>query len=397
MIIVKGGSAMNLMQECEELFEEIVSLRREIHAHPDLGMECENTVKRITDYLSAEEIPYTVTKHGGVVAVITGTNGSSDHVVLLRSDMDALPVQEETGLPFASVIEGRMHACGHDMHTAMMLGSAKLLKRRRHEFAGTVKQLFQPGEEISDGARMMIEDGVMNGVSMVFGLHMNPDAPVGSISLKPGPDWAAVDRFKITIHGKSSHGAKPHRGADAVVAGAAVVQAIQAIVSRMNDPISPLLITVGSFHSGTAWNIISDKAIMEGTCRSFDRDVYDRIPELLEQVVTETPKAYGCTGELDLKRESPPLINDPEVCRIARSSAAKIIGEDHIQTAVQEMIGEDLSCFAPYAPLCFVHLGAGAGYPLHSSHVVFQEESMKTGMAVEVQFALDSLEYLNEE
>ena len=183
-----------------------------------------------------------------------------------------------------------MHACGHDMHTAIMLGSAKLLKQHRQEFAGTVKLLFQPGEEISEGARMMIEDGVMNGVSMVYGLHMDPDTTVGYIRMKPGPDWAAVDRFTITIHGKSSHGAKPHRGADAVVAGAAVVQAIQTIVSRRSDPISPLLITVGSFHSGTAWNIISDKAILEGTCRSFDREVYDTIPELLEQVVTETPR-----------------------------------------------------------------------------------------------------------
>ena len=384
-----------LIQECEELYEEIVSLRREIHAHPDLGMECEGTVKRITDYLSAEEIPYKVTEHGGVVASITGTGGTSDHVVLLRSDMDALPLQEETGLPFASVTEGRMHACGHDMHTAIMLGSAKLLKRHRQEFAGTVKLLFQPGEEISEGARMMVEDGVMKGVSMVYGLHMDPDTPAGFMRMKPGPDWAAVDRFTITIHGKSSHGAKPHRGADAIVAGAAVVQAIQTIVSRRSDPISPLLITVGSFHSGTAWNIISDKAILEGTCRSFDREVYDTIPELLEQVVTETPKAYGCTGELHLKRETPPLINDPEVYRLARSAAAKIIGEDHILTAVQEMIGEDLACFEQYAPLCFVHLGGGAEYPLHSSHVVFQEEAIKTGIAAEVQFALDALVYLN--
>ena len=384
-----------LMQECEELYEEIVSLRRTIHAHPDLGMECENTVKRITEYLSVEEIPYKVTEHGGVVASLTGTKGKSDHIVLLRSDMDALPLQEETGLPFSSVTEGRMHACGHDMHTAIMLGSAKLLKRHMHEFAGTVNLLFQPGEEISEGARRMIEDGVMNGVSMVYGLHMNPDTPAGTISLKEGPDWAAVDRFKITIHGKSSHGAKPHRGADAVVAGAAVVQAVQAIVSRMSDPVSPLLITIGSFHSGTTWNIISDTAVLEGTCRSFDREVYERIPELLERVVTETPKAYGCTGELDLERKTPPLINDPVVYNIARSSAAKVIGEEHILPAVQEMIGEDLASFEEYAPLCFVHLGGGAEYPLHSSHVVFQEESIKTGMATEVQFALDALEYLN--
>ena len=384
-----------LIQECEALYEEIVALRRDIHAHPDLGMECEPTVKRITEYLSQEDISYTVTAHGGVAAKITGTKGVSDHAVLLRSDMDALPLQEETGLAFASVTKGRMHACGHDLHTAIMLGSAKLLKKHRGEFAGTVHLLFQPGEEISEGARWMIEDGIMEGIDMVYGLHMDPDAPAGSIRIKSGPDWAAVDRFTITIRGKSSHGAKPHKGADAIVAGAAVVQGIQAIVSRFSDPVCPLLITVGSFHAGTAWNIISDKAEMEGTCRSFDREVYDQIPELLERVVREIPKAYGCTGELNLMRRSLPLINDPVVYKLACSSAAKVIGEDHILPAVQEMIGEDFACFEEYAPVCFVHLGGGADYPLHSSHVIFREESIKTGMAAEVQFAIDALDYLN--
>lgn len=385
----------DLIQECEALYEEIVSLRRTIHAHPDLGMECENTVKRITEYLANEDIPYTVTAHGGVVAKITGTKGASDHVVLLRSDMDALPLQEETGLEFASEENGRMHACGHDLHTAIMLGSAKLLNRHREDFAGTVHFLFQPGEEISEGARMMIEDGVMEGISMVYGLHMDPDTPVGSIRIKSGPDWAAVDRFTITIRGKSSHGAKPHKGADAIVAGAAVVQGIQAIISRFSNPVCPLLITVGSFHAGTTWNIISDKAVMEGTCRSFDQEVYDQIPELLERVVTEIPKAYGCTGELELLRRTPPLINDPVVYEIACSSAAKVIGEDHILPAVQEMIGEDFACFERFAPVCFVHLGGGSEYPLHSSHIIFQEEAIKTGMAAEVQFAIDALDHLN--
>ena len=385
----------DLIQECEELYEEIVSLRREIHAHPDLGMECEGTVKRITEYLSKEDIPFSVTPHGGVTAELTGTKGPSDHVILMRSDMDALPLCEDTGLPFASAEEGRMHACGHDLHTAIMLGSAKLLQRHSGDFAGTVRLLFQPGEEISEGARLMIEDGVMEGVSMVYGLHMDPFAPTGTIRLKPGPDWAAVDRFTITVHGQSSHGAMPHKGADATVAAAAVLQAIQAVVSRMSDPVCPLVITVGSFHSGTTWNIISDKAELNGTCRSFDPEVYDRLPDLLERVTTEVPKAYGCTGELNLVRKTPPLINDPAVFEIARASAAKVLGEDRVLPAKQEMIGEDFACFEQFAPVCFVHLGGGADYPLHSSHVIFQEEAMKAGMAAEVQFALDALNDLN--
>ena len=384
-----------LTQECEELYEEIVKLRREIHAHPDLGMECGPTVRRITDFLTKEHIPFTVTEHGGVVAKLQGTKGASNHIVLLRSDMDALPIREETDLAFAPKEPGRMHACGHDMHTAIMLGTAKLLSRRQNEFAGAVHLLFQPGEEISEGARAMIKDGVMEGVSMAYGLHMDPLAPLGTMRMKPGRDWAAVDRFTITIHGKSSHGAMPHKGADATVAAAAVLQALQTVVSRASDPVSPLVVTVGSLHSGTAWNVISDQAEMKGTCRSFDTEVYERIPELLERVVQEVPKGFGCTGELELDRTSPPLINDPTVYEIARASAVKVIGEEHVLTAKEEMIGEDLACFCAYAPLCFVHLGGGSEYPLHSSHVIFREESIKIGMAAEVQFALDALDYLN--
>ncbi|MBR2767894.1 MAG: amidohydrolase [Solobacterium sp.] len=388
---------IDLIRECEDLYEEIVSIRRELHAHPDLGMACENTVQRITDYLNREEIPYTITNHGGVVAEIEGTKGSSDKVILMRSDMDALPLVEETGLPFSPAEPGRMHACGHDLHTAIMLGAASLLKRHCDEFAGKVHLLFQPGEETSEGARAMIEDGVMENISMVYGLHMDPNAPTGILRVKPGPDWAAVDRFTIRVHGKSSHGAMPHKGADAIVAASAVVQAIQTIVSRACDPIVPPLITVGSFHSGTTWNIISDLAVLEGTCRSFDSEVYKEIPSLLERVAVEIPKSYGCTGELEMIRKAPPVINDPKVYEIVCSSARKVIGEDRIQMAKQEMIGEDFALFENYAPVCFVHLGGGADYPLHSSHVIFQEESMKTGMALEVQFAIDALAYLNGE
>ena len=240
----------DLKQRCEEIYEEIVELRRAIHAHPDLGMECARTVKRITEYLAGAQVPFTVTPHGGVIAEIKGTAGDSNHVILLRSDMDALALEEETGLPFSSCEKGRMHACGHDMHTAIMLGSAKLLNEMRSEFDGTVRLLFQPGEEISEGARAMIEDGVMEDVSIGYALHMDPLSPVGTIRVKPGEDWAAVDRFTITVHGTSAHGAMPHKGADATVAASALVLALQTMVSRNTDPTSPLVVTVGIVESG---------------------------------------------------------------------------------------------------------------------------------------------------
>ena len=344
-----------LLKECEAIFEELRTIRREIHEYPDIGMNCDHTVRIITAFLEKEKIPCQISAHGGVVCDLHGTRADSDHIVLIRADMDALPLVEETGLPFSSKISGRMHACGHDMHVAILLGSAKLLHLHRNEFSGTVRLLFQPGEEISEGAMAMIEDHVMDGVDMILGLHMDPFAPVGTIRVREGADWAAVDRFTITIHGTSSHGAMPQ----------------------------------------TAWNIISDQAIMEGTCRCFDQEIYDALPDLLERVVTEIPKAYGCTGEISLNRKSSPVINDPAVYELFCSAASKVIGSDRVLPAEKEMIGEDFACYLSFAPGCFVHLGGESTCPLHSSHIVFQEEAIPFGTAAEVQFAMDALAKLN--
>lgn len=236
----------------------------------------------------------------------------------------------------------------------------------------------------------------MEGVSIGYALHMDPLSPVGTIRVKSGEDWAAVDRFTITVHGRSAHGAMPHKGSDATVAASALVLALQTMVSRSTDPTSPLVVTVGIMESGTSWNIISDRAVLKGTCRSFDRETYEQIPSLLDRMVTNVPLAYGCTGEIELIRKTPPLRNDLKVYELVCQSAAKVIDRENILEGQREMIGEDFSCIAELAPSCFVHLGGGSEYPLHSSHVIFQEESIKTGIATEVQFAIDALEYLNQ-
>ena len=329
----------DIKERCEAYYEEIVAIRRTIHSHPELGMECGKTTDLICSCLDRIGIPYRRTGESGVIADLKGTKAEADAMVLLRSDMDALAMNEATGLPFASEIPGRMHACGHDLHTAIMLGSASILKEMQGEFAGTVRFLFQPAEELSDGARYMIEQGALDGVNICYGLHMDPFAPTGTIRMKAGPDWAAVDRFTITVHGTSAHGAMPHKGADATVAASALVLDLQSMVSRYCDPMSSLVVTIGSLHSGTAWNIISNEAVLEGTCRSFDREIYERIPELLERVVTHTPQSYGCTGELDLRRTCPPVMNDETIYALAKQSASKILGEEQVLEAVQEMIG----------------------------------------------------------
>jgi len=376
---------------CNDVYDNAVRIRRTIHRHPEIGMDCPETTNFICTELERIGIPYRKTGTSGVIAEIKGTKGESDEVVMLRADMDALRTQEKTGLPFASEIEGRMHACGHDMHTAMLMGSAEILKSMQSEFAGTVRLVFQPGEEISKGAEYMITHGAMENVKMGLGIHMDPLSPVHTVSCKPGPDWAAVDHFLIRIHGTGAHGATPQNGCDATVAAAAMVMSLQTMVSRECDPMKPLVVTVGSMHSGNAYNIISEEATLEGTCRSFDEDVYEMIPEAMERIVKYIAEGYKCHAELELDRLSKPLYNDQAAYDALHESALKVMDEKNWKYAKQEMIGEDFAFFGHYAPCVFAHLGCDGGYPLHNNHVNFHEEAMKTGMALEVQFALDTL------
>ena len=331
-----------------------------------------------------------------MIAEVKGTKAESDKIVMMRADTDALPVEEKTGLPFASNIPGRMHACGHDLHSAMLVQAARILQDMRSEFAGTVRLLFQPGEEISAGAEYMIEQGAMDGVSMGFGIHVDPLLPSGILAWKKGPDWAAVDHFWITVRGTGAHGAQPQNGCDALIAASAVALNLQTAVSRECDPMHPLVITIGRLNAGTAYNIIADEAVLEGTCRSFDKDVYDLIPDALGRIPAQTAAAFRCTADLRLDRLAPPVINDETACDILDQAAKKVLDPAMLKEAKQEMIGEDFAWFGHHAPCVFAHLGADAGHPLHSAKINFDESSMETGILAEVSFALEALQYLNE-
>ncbi len=386
-----------ILQLCDAAYEKAVEYRRAIHRHPEIGMECPETTDYICSVLDTIGIAYRRTGSSGAIADIKGTGGESNAVVMLRADMDALPQQERTGLPYASETEGRMHACGHDMHTAMLLAAAGVLHACRDRFAGTVRLLFQPGEEISKGAKMMIRENAMEGVCMGLGIHMDPLSPVGVLRAKTGPDWAAVDQFTITLRGTGAHGATPQKGVDATVAAAALVMNLQTMVSRETDPMHPLVVTVGKLHSGTAYNIISSEAVLEGTCRSFDEDVYDHIPEAMERIVQSTAQAYRCTAQLDLERHCRPLVNDEDAYNMLKKTAEITLDDaDSFLPAVQEMIGEDFALFAGMAPCVFAHLGCDGEYPLHSPYVNFKEEAMRYGIRTEAVFALRALEAANE-
>lgn len=380
----------------KDVYPHVVELRREIHAHPEEGMNTKNTASIVCRELDALNIPYKKIDDIGVIAEIKGTKGNSDKIVMLRADMDALCTFEKTDLEFKSQIEGKMHACGHDLHTSMLLGSANILNQIKDQFDGTVRFLFQPGEEIAIGAKFLMEHGAMDGVGMGFGFHVDPLAPTHTVLAKPGSDWAAVDHFYITVHGTGAHGATPQDGYDATVAASAIVMNLQTMVSRECNPMNPLVVTVGSFHSGNAFNIISDTATMEGTCRSFDMETYELIPAAMERIVKNTAEAFHCSAEVRVDRLGGPLINDEHAYEVLKNSAKKVLlKEEDFKLAVPAMIGEDFAEYGKVAPIVFAHLGCDGEYPLHSSYVNFKEEAMETGMSVEVQFALDALEDLN--
>ncbi|MBE6122763.1 MAG: amidohydrolase [Erysipelotrichaceae bacterium] len=386
-----------IREACREVMPEVVAFRRDIHAHPEVGMDTVRTAGKVFEQLNRYGISCRMVNDNGVVAEIRGEKGDSDQVVVLRADMDALNTEERTGLPFASTYEGKMHACGHDLHTSMLVGSAKVLNSMKAEFAGTVRFIFQPAEEIGIGAKYMIENAhVTEGAGAVLGLHVEPLADCHTLNVRRGSDWAAVDHFWITIKGTGAHGATPQDGADATIAAAAIALNLQTMVSRECDPMKPLVVTIGSMHSGHAFNIISQEASLEGTCRSFDRDVYDLIPEAMERIAKHTAEALKCSAEVRIDRVCKPLINDDRAYDLLKESSGKVLlSPDDWHESKMAMIGEDFSEYGEYAPVIFGHLGCDGGYPLHSSYVIFKEDAMETGMAVEVQFALDGLEKLN--
>ena len=373
-----------------EILEDVIALRRRLHMCPETGMECRETTDVICAELDRYGIEYRRLGDSGVIADIHGRKDGK--TVMLRADMDALKIKEETGLEYASRNEGLMHACGHDMHTAMLLGSARILNEHKDELNGNVRLLFQAGEEVSEGARFLIENGALEGVDMGFGMHVDPLSEAHRLSSRRGASWAAVDHFTVKVKGKGGHGAMPHKTSDAIVAASSIVMNLQTIVSRMCSPVHPVVVTVGQIHSGSAYNIISEEAFLEGTCRCFDEEEYGMLPEAFSRICSNIASALGCTAEVEFSRICRPLVNDERAYDIMKKSAEKImLNEDGYFEAEQAMAGEDFAEYASRIPCVFMNLGTDGGYPLHSSHLDLKEEAMETGMAMEVQFAADAL------
>lgn len=373
-----------------ENFEYVVACRQDLHQHPEASFEEFRTTDQLAKALDEIGIPYRRLEPTGLIGTIEG--GKPGKTVALRADIDALSIQEKSGVPFASVNDGFMHACGHDTHAAMLLGAAKALYENRQEIAGNVRLIFQPAEEIASGARKVIEQGGLEGVDMIFGLHIFTQAPVGLLALGSGPSAAASDTFVIKVNGVASHGAMPETGADATVCAAAIVMNLQTIISREIPAVEPAVITVGTLKSGSRFNIVSGYAEMEGTVRTFNRDLHEKMPKMIERVVKSTAEAYRCTAELEYTVMTDVLVNAPEALKYSRSAAEKVAAAPQLVVEMPKMMGaEDFAEYTAHAKAGFVALGAGGEHPQHSDYFTVDEQAFKTGMAWYIQVALDCL------
>ncbi|MGK7890767.1 MAG: M20 family metallopeptidase [Leptolyngbyaceae cyanobacterium] len=382
----------SIRPDIQALQTELVQWRRQLHQHPELGFQEQQTAALVCDRLSAWNIDHeSGIAQTGVVAVIPGTHPGP--VLAIRADMDALPIHEMNQVPYRSQRDGLMHACGHDGHTAIALGTAQYLSQHRQDLHGTVKIIFQPAEEGPGGAKPMVEAGVLKNpdVDAIIGLHVWNNLPLGTVGVRSGPLMAAVELFDCTLHGRGGHGAIPQQTVDPIVVGANVVSAIQTIVSRNLDPIVSGVVTVGKFQAGKAPNVIPDVAELAGTVRYFDPTLDGFFPQRLEQLIAGICQSYGATYELDYRQLYPPTVNHGGMAELVRSVAESVIETPQgVVPECQTMGGEDMSFFLQQVPGCYFFLGSanaelGLNYPHHHPRFDFDETVLGTGVELFVR------------
>jgi hippurate hydrolase len=376
----------------EGVGEKIVALRRDIHREPELGFDTEKTAGKVLAALDGMPLDIeTGVAQNGVVATLGGENDGP--TVGLRADMDALPILEETGLPFASETEGKMHACGHDGHTSMLVGAAHALSGMRERLNGTVKFIFQPAEEGGGGGEVMVREGVADDVASIFALHLWPGLPFGKAATKAGPIMAAADAFEMTVRGVGGHGAMPHLTADAITMTAQIVTALQTVVSREVDPVEPAVLTVGEIRAGTAYNVIPETAHLGGTVRTLSEDLRRKMPLRIEPLARGV--GQGMRGDIDFGYEFsyPVTANDADAADRALGVIGDLLGEENrLELPNPSMGAEDFAFFLQKVPGAFIWLGVGEDVPgLHTPTFAFDEEILPLGSALLTALALESL------
>ena len=380
---------MNIDNLAAEIIDEIIEIRRYLHQNPELGQNEFNTMETICSFLDKCGIEYKKNvADTGVVALIMGK--TTRKVIGVRADIDALPIKEESNVDFPSINENVMHACGHDIHTAVLLGLAKLLKLMENNLNGTVKLFFQPAEETIGGAERMIKEGCLENpnVDAVLGLHVNPDIEVGKIGIRYGKMFAASDMITITVSGVQTHGAYPHDGIDPIVISSNIVMALQTLVSRNISPCNSAVFTVGSLHAGTSGNIIPETAKMNCISRTLDSKTRKFLQRRVVEIAENIAKSYRGKADVNIVESYGPLINDDSMVDLVKEAAIESIGIDNIIVLEEPFLGtEDFSYFAAAKKACFFNLGVrnedkGCIYPIHSNKFVADEDSISIGIRV---------------
>jgi amidohydrolase len=394
-----------IAKAAESMRPQLIAQRRDFHMHPELSNREERTSRIVAERLRAlglEDIKTGVGKYG-VTALLKGTKPGA--VVAVRADMDALPIQEVNDVPYKSLVPGVKHACGHDAHTTIELGVAEILSKMRDQVHGTIKFIFQPAEEGAPageegGAKLMVKEGAMENPrpDAIFGLHTLPSIEAGQIAFQSGPAMAASDRFFITIHGKSSHGAQPQTGIDAVVIAAESVMAIQTIHSRRIDPQEPLVITVGQIQGGRRYNIIADEVKMEGTMRTFSDETRQRAQGLMREMLQNITAAYGATFDLKFEENGALTFNEPKLVEETLPTIKRVVGDQNVLSIKPFMPAEDFSYFQKVSPGFYYFLGVGnkargINSPWHTADFDIDEESLVVGVKVMSNVLLDYLDH----
>jgi len=380
----------SLSAELEAVLPALVELRRDLHREPELAYAEHKTAARVASFLAGSALQLRTGLAGtGIVAEIAGAAAPA---LLMRVDMDGLPIQEAGEADYRSRVPGAMHACGHDGHTAIGAVAARLLAQRP---AGPVRVLFQPAEEGEGGAQAMVRAGVMDGIDLAVGIHLWNELPLGTIGVKPGPLMAAVDRLRIRIHGRGGHGAQPQRVADPIVATAHVVTALQSVVSREVSPLQSAVVTIAAVHGGDAFNVIPDQVTLLGTLRTFDPELRAALPERIRRLADGVAAGLKCRAEVEVSAGNPAVINDAGVAALARRAALRVVGAAGVVEPEPTMGGEDMAVYFQRAPGCFVFIGSanperGLDQPHHSPRFDFDEAALGIGCQFLLEVAAEA-------
>ncbi|ADL12905.1 M20 metallopeptidase family protein [Acetohalobium arabaticum] len=385
-----------LKKEVQKVSNRVVEWRRDFHRHPELAFQEERTSRKVRELLTSWGIKTETVAQTGIIGLLEGSNRGK--TVAIRADIDALPITEETNLPYRSQEEGKMHACGHDAHTAIALGVAKVLTKFKDSLDGNIKFIFQPAEEGAGGAKPMIEAGALDKppVEAIFGFHVWPDLPSGKIGLKKGPIMASADDLKLTIKGQGAHGARPHQGRDPITIGADTIVALQQLVSREVEARQPTVLSIGSFQAGSTYNVIPDKAVIKGTLRTLNPEVRSYIKERMTEVIDSLTQALQADYELEYNCQLPPTVNTPGYIEVLKEVAEEVSPGSSIVLNEASMGSEDFGYFLQEVPGAYFMLGTrnpdqGVVHPIHSSKFDLDEAVLPLGVEILCHSVLKSL------